>query len=347
MNNLPPEPRKGGESYTEADRDIIIVEGPGDTTVRPRRPGFPINWPAGMPFPESWVKHLGAAGSERAQKLAFSSNAYRQYSFPVAARHIALAGYRGIEIMADVPHAWPAGLHAEQKAAIQQALAQNHLAISNMNAFMMNAISDPRQPYWHPSWIEPDRHYRQIRIDHTRRALDLAKELGAPCITTEPGGPLEPGQSWEAGLKIFLECLKPVAEHAAKVGVLLLVEPEPGLLIETAEQFEEFMRHIDNPAVGLNFDIGHFYCVKDEPAPTIHRLARFIRHVHLEDIAATRVHHHLIPGEGAIDFASVFQALEAIEYKGWVTVELYPYIDDPDMAARTARERVLTILEPK
>jgi sugar phosphate isomerase/epimerase len=67
----------------------------------------------------------------------------------------------------------------------------------------------------------------------------------------------------------------------------------------------------------------------------------------LEDIAATRVHHHLIPGEGAIDFASVFQALDAIEYKGWVTIELYPYIDDPDMAARTARERVLTILEPK
>ena len=31
--------------------------------------------------------------------------------------------------------------------------------------------------------------------------------------------------------------LKPVAEHAEKEGVLLLVEPEPGLLIETADQF--------------------------------------------------------------------------------------------------------------
>ena len=34
--------------------------------------------------------------------------------------------------------------------------------------------------------------------------------------------------------------LKPVAEHAEKEGVLLLVEPEPGLLIETADQFLEF-----------------------------------------------------------------------------------------------------------
>jgi sugar phosphate isomerase/epimerase len=111
-------------------------------------------------------------------------------------------------------------------------------------------------------------------------------------------------------------------------------------LIEKAEQFEEFMKHIDSPAVGLNFDIGHFYCVKDEPAPTVRRLAKYIRHVHLEDIAATRVHHHLVPGEGAIDFKSTLQALKDIGYKGWITIELYPYVDDPDAAARTALERV-------
>src|SRR5262249_11612259 len=211
-------------------------------------------------------------------QLAFSTNAYMKYSFAEAARRLAAIGYTGIEIMADVPHAWPAGLLEEQKQAIRQALASNKLAISNINAFMMNAISDPRQKYWHPSWIEPDRHYRQIRIDHTKRALTLAKELGAPCITTEPGGPVEPGQSWTAALKLCVEMIKPVAEHAEKEGVLLLVEPEPDLLIEKAEQFEEFMKHIDSPAIGLNFDIGHFYCVKDEPAPTAHRLKKYIRH---------------------------------------------------------------------
>ena len=66
----------------------------------------------------------------------------------------------------------------EQKQALRDALAKNHLAISNVNAFMMHAVNDARQRYWHPSWIEPDRHYRQIRIDHTRRALTLARELG-------------------------------------------------------------------------------------------------------------------------------------------------------------------------
>jgi sugar phosphate isomerase/epimerase len=277
-------------------------------------------------------------------KLAFSTNAYLKFSFAEAVRRLAAIGYAGVEVMADVPHAWPAGLLEEQKKGIRDALAGNGLAISNVNAFMMNAINDARQRYWHPSWIEPDRHYRQVRIDHTIRALDLARELGSPCITTEPGGPVEPGDSWSAALRLFVEGLKPVAAHAEKQGVLLLVEPEPDLLIENADQFLEFMQHIDSPAVGLNFDIGHFYCVGNDPAATIHRLARYLRHVHLEDIAATRVHHHLIPGEGAINFRSTIQALRDIGYQGWITIELYPYVDDPDSAARTAFGRVRKIL---
>jgi sugar phosphate isomerase/epimerase len=273
-------------------------------------------------------------------RFAFSTNAYLRYSFAEAVTRLARIGYQGVEVMADVPHAWPAFLLEEQKHGLRDALARNGLAIANVNAFMMHAVNDARQRYWHPSWIEPDRHYRQVRIDHTRRALTLARELGAPCITTEPGGPLEPGTSWEQGLRLFVEGLKPVAEHAEKEGVLLLVEPEPGLLIETADQFLELMGHIDCPAVGLNFDIGHAYCVGDDPAATIPRVARYIRHFHLEDIAATRVHHHLIPGEGAIDFAAALRAIRSIGYTGWVTIELYPYVEDPDEAASRALRHI-------
>jgi sugar phosphate isomerase/epimerase len=272
-------------------------------------------------------------------KLAFSTNAYLNFSFPETARKLAALGYRGLELMADVPHAWPAYLLKEQKQRIREAMATNKLEFSNVNAFMMHAVNDPRQKYWYPSWIEPDIHYRQIRIDHTKRALSLAAELGAPCVTTEPGGPLN-GRPWKDCLKLFVEMLKPVVEHAEKVGVPLLVEPEPDLLIETADQYLEFTKHIQSPYLGLNFDIGHFYCVNDDPAATVHKLAPLIGHVHLEDIAATRVHHHLVPGEGVIDFVGTLKALKAVDYKGWVTIELYTCHEDPDTAAKTARERV-------
>ena len=100
-------------------------------------------------------------------QLAFSTNAYLNHSFAETARRLAKIGYRGIEIMADVPHAWPAYLLPQQKDAIRAAMTKTGLAFSNVNAFMMHAVNDPRQRYWYPSWIEPDRHYRQIRIDHT------------------------------------------------------------------------------------------------------------------------------------------------------------------------------------
>jgi sugar phosphate isomerase/epimerase len=271
-------------------------------------------------------------------KLAFSSNAYLRFTIEETISRVAALGYTGIELLADVPHAWPAGLLEVQKQSIRDALAKHKLTISNINAFMMNAIADPRQPYWHPSYIEPDPDYRAIRREHTKRALHLANELGAPHITIEPGGPLAPEQTWKAGAYIFYNELMPCVEVAEKLGVPILIEPEPGLLIERFDQYLEFTSRIDSPMIGLNFDIGHAYCVGEDPQDWVAKMAVHTRHYHFEDIAATRIHQHLVPGRGAIDFAATLAAIQKTGYKGWLTVELYPYIENPDVAAREAKE---------
>jgi sugar phosphate isomerase/epimerase len=275
-------------------------------------------------------------------QLAFSSNAYLRHSIDETIERIATLGYRGIELLADVPHAWPAGLLESQKQSIRDALSRHNLTISNINAFMMNAIADPRQPYWHPGWIDPDPHYRAIRREHTKRALQLARDLGAPHITTEPGGPLAvgplaAGQTWSSAAAIFYEELMPCIELAEKLNVPLLIEPEPGLLIEKFDQYLEFTSRIDSPLIGLNFDVGHAYCVGEDPQDWIAKMAPHTRHYHLEDIASTRVHQHLVPGRGAIDFPATLAAIQKTGYTGWLTVELYPYIDNPDEAASEAR----------
>jgi sugar phosphate isomerase/epimerase len=269
-------------------------------------------------------------------KLAFSSNAYMNFSIEETIRRIAEIGYAGLEVLADVPHAWPAGLLPERRQSIRDSLARHNLRVSNVNGFMMNAVADPRQPYWHPSWIEPDPNYRAIRREHTRRALTLAKEIGARNLQTEPGGPLAPGQSWKQAADVFYEELMPCVETAERLEVGLLIEPEPGLMIERFDQYLEFVERIDSPAVGLNFDIGHAYCVGEDPQDWVARMAPHTRHYHFEDIAATRVHQHMIPGRGAIDFAATMQAIADTGYDGFITVELYPYIENPDEAAREA-----------
>jgi sugar phosphate isomerase/epimerase len=271
-------------------------------------------------------------------KLAFSSNAFLHFPLEEALDQIGGLGYRGVEVLADVPHAWPASLLAGRRREIRQALASRNLAISNINAFMMNAVADPRQHYLYPAWNEPYAPYRAIRREHTKRALQLAADIGAPNITTEPGGPIFEGQTWQSAAQIFYDELMPCVELAEQLGVTLLIEPEPELLIERFDQYLEFAGRIDSSRIGLNFDIGHAYCVGEDPQDWVARMAPHTRHYHFEDIAATRVHKHLIPGHGAIDFAATLQAIEATGYDGWITVELYPYIDSPQAAAREAHD---------
>jgi len=271
---------------------------------------------------------------------AYSTNAYLNYSLSEALPRIASLGYSAVEILADVPHAYPAGLLPQQIDAIKATLAETSLKVANVNAFMLRAISDPRQPYWHPSWIEPCADYRAIRREHTLRCLPLAKAIGAPSIQTEPGGPLPEGMSRSAALDRFCRELAPCLALAESLEVSLLIEPEPDLLIERFDQYLELWDKFGSNALGLNFDIGHAYCMSEAPEEWIPKMAKHTRHYHIEDIAATRKHAHLIPGEGAIDFPAVLQAIEATNYEGYVTVELYPFIQDPDNAGKQALQHL-------
>jgi sugar phosphate isomerase/epimerase len=254
-------------------------------------------------------------------KLAFSTNAFKQVSLEESLRQIAACGYAGVEIMADVPHAYPPHMDARRRKSLVDLLKELRLGLTNLNAFTLFAQGDT----WHPSWIEPEAEARERRYEHTLKAIRLARDLGAPGISLEPGGPLPPGLDRRAAMDLYREGLRRVLPTAEECGVNLLVEPEPHLLIERPEEFEELLAGLTHPRLALNFDIGHFYCVGVDPAEAARRLAPHIRHVHLEDIAPSREHRHLVPGRGAIDLEAALGALRDAGYDGWVTVELYPY----------------------
>jgi sugar phosphate isomerase/epimerase len=295
--------------------------------------------------------------------LAFSTNAFKRYSLEDSIREIAKLGYRGVEILCDIPHAYPPHFKEDHIRSFKKTLAASNIQISNLNAFTLFAIGDT----YHPSWIDDNRR-RDIRIQHTIECIRLAKKIGAKHLSTEPGGPVkmlasssssppspappqEQPQQRQQPLdvgrleEIFLDGLARVAQIAEEDDVKVLIEPEPGLLVENSRQFKKLMTKILNPKnIRLNFDIGHFYCVNEDPAKLVLELSDYIEHFHLADIAHTRIHNHLIPGRGAIDFRSVFDAIDDIGYRGFVTVELYPYQDNPVDAAKEAYDYLCNIL---
>jgi sugar phosphate isomerase/epimerase len=261
-------------------------------------------------------------------KFAFSSNAFTNYTLEESISEIANIGYKGIEIMGDHPHAFPLPLDSKRVDIIKKELETNNLNISNINAFTLFGIGDT----YHPSWIEDDFEYRNLRIMHTINSIDLAAKLGANNISIEPGGPVPNSNDKEKYIDLFVEGIKEVLPFAQEQKVKILVEPEPGLLLETSKDFKQFIANFDSEYIGLNFDIGHFVCVNEDPSVLVFELKNYIHHFHLADIK-DKVHNHLILGKGSIDIKKVLESIDKIDFKGFVTVELYPYKDKPSEAA--------------
>src|SRR3989440_1816669 len=105
--------------------------------------------------------------------LAFSTNAFKKNTLEEAIESIARIGYGGVELMADVPHAYPQNMDAERIGRVRDRLKQLGLSVSNVNAFTLFACGDT----YHPTWIEEDRAKRRLRVEHTLRSIGLAKKF--------------------------------------------------------------------------------------------------------------------------------------------------------------------------
>ena len=272
--------------------------------------------------------------------FGYSTNAYTRYDLFEALEMIAALDFTGVEIMCDQPHLYPPEWTADDLSRLAEALRRWNLKVTNLNSFTLYAVGDVILP----SWIEADPQKRRIRMEHTNNCLRLAAELGCRNISIPPGG--HAGQMPESqALALFRAGLEQVIPTAEALDVQLLIEPEPLLLIENSAQFLGFIKDISSERVGLNFDIGHFFCAGEDPAVAFEKLFPWVGHVHIEDIAADRAHRHLIPGLGAIDFEAVFATMARMGYQGDISLELYPYVDSPSEAGAAGRSHLLPTLE--
>ena len=273
--------------------------------------------------------------------FGYSTNAYVKYSVKESLERIAALGFKGAEIMCDRPHLYPPDFDNNALADLKTVLDAHELQVTNLNSFTLFAVGDT----YLPSWIEPEAERRAIRVQHTLECLQVAKALGARNISIPPGGPLEKGMTRQEAFRHFFDGLEQVLPVAEELSIKVLVEPEPDLLMEKTSEFKPFIKEMQSPMIGLNFDIGHFYCAGEDPAEAMEELFEWIGHMHVEDIAASRKHNHLIAGLGAIDFEKVFQTMGRLGYESDISLELYPYVDTPDEAGQESREYLTPIFE--
>src|SRR5579862_2275393 len=122
-------------------------------------------------------------------KLAFSTNAYTRMPLLTALAGIRSAGFEGVEILADTPHAYPDALDAAAIATIARELNRLNLVVSNVNANCSFGYwkDAPPEPYFEPSLISPNPTHRADRTRLILNTLDFAKAIGARNISITSG----------------------------------------------------------------------------------------------------------------------------------------------------------------
>ncbi len=281
-------------------------------------------------------------------KLAFSTNAFTRHSVVDAIRAIKEAGFAGVEILADVPHAYPDAIDAKLTDTIVKALDETGLAVSNVNCNCSFGYwkDAPPEPYFEPSLISPNQKHRADRTRLILKSLDFAKNIGASNISITSGRLLG-GMPPEKAVGQFAESIKPVLDRAGALDVKVGIECEPGLYLEYVAELREWIDRLNHPWFGANLDVGHSQVIGESISDAVQLLAGRIWNLHVEDIPG-RKHYHTIPGApgGTLDWAKLHEALRVIKYDRFLTVELYTETADPHNAARKSFEFLSHVFHP-
>lgn len=265
--------------------------------------------------------------------LAFSTNAYTRFPLLDAIRGIHRAGFRGVEILADVPHAYPPQIDALLTSSIIRELQRLDMEVSNINCNCSFGYwkDAPPEPYFEPSLISPNPNHRADRVKMILKTLHFAKDVGAKNISITSGRCLG-GMPPDKAATQFAESIKPILDAAQKLGVNVGIECEPGLFLEYVAELRDWIDRLNHPCFGANLDIGHSIVIGETIEGAVGTLAGRIWNLHVEDLPG-RKHYHMIPGEGTFDWQKLKRALEKINYDRFLTVELYTHTAEPQLAA--------------
>jgi inosose dehydratase len=125
----------------------------------------------------------------------------------------------------------------------------------------------------------------------------------------------------------MVDRLRGAAETAAARGIRAVFHPHAGSYVEFEDEIERLLADTE---IGLCLDTGHALYAHADPAALIRRHGDRLEHLHLKDVVAERRGSFwdsvaagvFCPvGDGLLDLAAVREALTAVGYDGFATVE--------------------------
>ncbi len=270
--------------------------------------------------------------------FAYNTNGLRKMPFSQAVKRLAQIGYEGIEISLQSEHFTCQDVSLSDLAAIKKLLKENNIEVSCIATGDKQLLS---LDDFEPSLICGSETGRRQRIDCIMDACDVASELDCPVVNFASGYKTE---DEDFSRKCLLEGITELADYAKEVGVIIAIEPEPGMYIDTTKKAAELIKTLKKENFLMNLDIGHVECCENNFLNSVEQALEFTAHIHIEDIK-NKVHHHEIPGAGDIDFKRVFQIINRSGYDKAISVELYDHADEAENAMKESFDYLTSILK--
>lgn len=271
--------------------------------------------------------------------LAYNANGLRSQTIERAIAMTAANGYQGIELSLHNNHIHSLHYTKQQIDHIRKALSDNHIRPVCLATGAQDLLSE--EPY-EPSLIAPDKEGRNQRIELIRTAIDIARKLDIPIVSLASGF-LKEGIDADVAHRYLVEGIRECLAYAANE-VILAIEPEPGMYIQTSAQAKRLVEEIGDTHFRINLDIGHVECCEPDLYEAIENVIDLTVHIHIEDIK-DKIHYHEIPGEGNLDFYKILSLLEQRHYNGAVSVELYHHDSVADKALRKSYQCLKNIMD--
>lgn len=191
----------------------------------------------------------------------------------------------------------------------------------------------------HQDFVDPDPAYLKSQVEHTHKCIEIAYELGIPCIRLNSGRwntirdfndlmkargiePVLPGHTEDDGFKWCQDCIERCLPKAEQCGVTLALENHWGLT-RTPEGLLRLLDAVRSPWLGALMDTGNFL---EDPYDKLAAIAS----------RTTYVQAKTYPGGGEwytldLDYRRIARILREAGYTGYIALEMEGK-QDPDIA---------------
>lgn len=155
---------------------------------------------------------------------------------------------------------------------------------------------------------------------------------------------IAPGYDWEQLWSTFVDTVKGCLQRAKAHGLRFSIENHTHTMMPETNAFLRLWDAIRDPALGINLDIGWIALEREYPPVAIHKTGKHLMNVHARDIDGL-MRRFVHAGQGVMDFKAIAEALKAVRFQGFVSLEQDGQPGDAPGAMQATCKRYLAMMK--